>query len=126
MHRILAMGLASLPTVCSGTSTSVQVIDLTDAASDDGGSIVDGSFSDGGWLGAACDPANPSTCDEGVGLTCATVHTNLPEDLYATCVFSCGTSIEVSQCAAWGGKCAGGPESGAGFPAFGYCVLDDF
>jgi hypothetical protein len=125
MHRFIALGLASLPTVCSGSSTTVQLIDLTDAASDDAG-VVDASSSDGGWLGAPCDPADPGTCDSAVGLSCATVHTNLPEDVYGTCVFACGTPIEVSQCAAWGGKCAGGPDSGASLPAYGYCVLDDF
>ncbi|MGO8998696.1 MAG: hypothetical protein ACLQVI_35690 [Polyangiaceae bacterium] len=126
MHRFFALALASLPTVCSGSSTNVEIIDLSEAGPEDGG-IDDASAYDSGWLGAACNPASdPSSCDSALGLSCGSQHTNLPEDVYGTCVFACGTPIEASQCAAWGGKCAGDADSGADFPLLGYCILSDF
>lgn len=114
MFRLIALGAALLPTVCSGTTTNVQVIDLTDAS----------SGPDAGWLGAPCDPSAADSCAATLGLTCAGEHTSLPEDVYGTCVYACGTSIEVTQCAAWNARCLGA-DSGSGAPLYGYCVPSD-
>jgi hypothetical protein len=119
MSRSIAIAAAFLPTLCGGSSTNVQLIDLTDANPAPPGTA---------WLGAPCDPANPAgdaTCNSAVGLACASEHTPSPHDVYGTCTYPCGTTIEAAQCAAWDASCVGADDAGAARPALGYCALLD-